>query len=195
MPALLRTFVAVETSEEVRSALETVQASLRRQRVRARWVHPAGMHLTLKFLGGIAADQVPRAADALRRAADGQAGFSLTVAGIGVFPDLRRPRVVWAGLSGGMTPLAALQIRVEDELAAVGFPREERPFRAHLTIGRCSEPAAPEAMAEAVRILSGRCFGAFEVRELVLFQSELKPEGAVHTALARAGLKKNSFKC
>lgn len=189
MPALLRTFVAVETSEEVRSALETVQASLRRQRVRARWVRSAGMHLTLKFLGEIPADQVPRATDALRRAADGQAGFSLTVAGIGVFPDLRRPRVVWAGLSGGIAPLAALQIRVEEALAAVGFPREARPFRAHLTIGRCSEPAAPEAMAEAVRTLSGRCFGEFEVREIVLFQSELKPEGAVHTALARAGLE------
>jgi 2'-5' RNA ligase len=190
MPALLRTFVAVETSEEVRSALETVQTSLRRQRVRARWVRPRGMHLTLKFLGEIPADQVPRAAEALRSAADGQAGFSLTVAGIGVFPDLRRPRVVWAGLSGGIAPLAALQIRVEDALAAVGFPREARPFRAHLTIGRCSEPAAPDVMAEAVRTLSGRCFGEFEVRELVLFQSELKPEGAEHTALARAGLEK-----
>ncbi len=191
MPGLLRTFVAVETSEEVRSALEAVQASLRQRWVRARWVRPTGMHLTLKFLGEIPADQVPRAADALRRAADGQAGFSLTAAGIGVFPGPRRPRVIWAGLSGGTAPLADLQLRVEGELAAVGFPREDRPFRAHLTIGRFSEPAAPEVMAEAVRTFAGKCFGEFEVREIVLFQSELKPEGAVHTALARVGLKES----
>jgi 2'-5' RNA ligase len=188
MPALLRTFVAVETSGEVRAALEAVQAHLRQRRVRARWVRPQGMHLTLKFLGDIPADQVPRLADALQTAAGGHAGFNLTAAGIGVFPGLRRPRVIWAGLSGETGLLAGLQARVEEVLAAVGFPRGDRTFRAHLTIGRCSAPVAPAEMVEAVNSFAGRCFGEFAVRELVLFQSDLKASGPVYTALARVKL-------
>lgn len=188
MPALLRTFVAVEIPGDVRAALAAVQSHLRQRRVRARWVRPGGMHLTLKFLGNLPADQVPSVADALQIAAGGHAGFSLTAAGIGVFPELRRPRVIWAGFSGGTGLLAGLQAGVEERLAAVGFPREDRPFRAHLTIGRCSEPVAPAVMGEAVNSFAGRCFGEFDVRELVLFQSDLKPDGPVYTALARVKL-------
>jgi 2'-5' RNA ligase len=189
MTALLRTFVAVEIPGEVRAALEAAQSHLRQRRVRARWVRPQGMHLTLKFLGDVSADQVPTASDALQVAAGGHAGFSLTAAGIGVFPTLRQPRVIWAGFSGGTGPLADLQAGVEERLAAAGFPREVRPFRAHLTIGRFSEPPAPAVMAEAVNFFAGKNFGEFAVREIVLFQSDLKPEGAVHTALARVKLK------
>jgi len=188
MPALLRTFVAVEIPGEVRAALAAVQSHLKHLQVRARWVRPQGMHLTLKFLGDVPADRIPRAADALQLAAGGHAAFSLTAAGIGVFPALRRPRVIWAGFSGGTGPLAGLQAGVEENLAAAGFPREDRPFRAHLTIGRCSE-AAPAVMGEAVKSFAGECFGGFDVSEIVLFQSDLKPDGAVYTALARAKLK------
>ena len=189
MPALLRTFVAVEIPGEVRAALAAVQMHLKHRQVRARWVRPQGMHLTLKFLGGVPADRIPRAVDALQIAAGGHAAFSLTAAGIGVFPALRRPRVIWAGFSGGTGPLADLQAGVEENLAAAGFPREDRPFRAHLTIGRCSEAAAPAVMGEAVTSFAGECFGAFDVSEIVLFQSDLKPDGAVYTALARVKLK------
>jgi 2'-5' RNA ligase len=189
MPALLRTFVAVEIPAEVRVALAAVQSHLRQRGVHARWVRPQGMHLTLKFLGDIPADQIPRAADALQLAAGGHAAFSLTAAGIGVFPALRRPRVIWAGFSGGTGPLADLQAGVEEQLAAAGFPREDRPFRAHLTIGRCSEAAAPAVMAEAVTSFAGECFGGLDVSEIVLFQSELKPDGPVYTARARARLR------
>jgi 2'-5' RNA ligase len=188
MPVLLRAFVAVEIPGEVRAALEAVQSHLRQRRVRARWVRPAGMHLTLKFLGDIPVEQVAGVADALQAAARGRAAFSLTVAGIGVFPGLRRPRVIWAGLSGGTGPLSDLQRSVEERLAALGFPREDRPFHAHLTLGRCSEAVGSDLMAEALNFFAARGFGEFDVRELVLFQSDLKPSGAVYTALARVKL-------
>jgi len=188
MPASLRAFVAVEIPEEVRAALAAVQSHLRRLRVRARWVRPGGLHVTLKFLGDLPADQVPGVADALQAAAGGRPAFGLTAAGIGVFPGLRRPRVIWAGLSGDTGPLAELQRSVEERLAALGFPREDRPFRAHLTIGRCLEPVAAAEMAAAVDSCAGRCFGEFDVREVVLFQSDLKPDGPVYRPLARARL-------
>jgi 2'-5' RNA ligase len=191
MPALLRAFVAVEISGEVRAALEAVQSHLKQRRLRARWVRPGGMHLTLKFLGDIPAGQVAGVADALQAAARGHAAFSLTAAGVGVFPGLRRPRVIWAGLSGGTGRLSDLQRSVEERLAALGFPREDRPFHAHLTIGRCSEAVASDLMAEALNSFAAKGFGEFDVREIVLFQSTLEPAGPVYTALARVRLKES----
>jgi RNA 2',3'-cyclic 3'-phosphodiesterase len=189
MSALLRAFVAVEIPEEVRAALDAAQARLRQHLVRARWVRSGSMHLTLKFLGDIPAGQVAGAADALQVAVRGHAALRLSAAGIGAFPGIRRPRVLWAGLSGETEPLADLQRSVEEELAALGFPREERPFRAHLTIGRFSEPVAPGPLAEALKDFATASFGEFTVQELVLFRSELKPSGAVYTALARVKLE------
>jgi 2'-5' RNA ligase len=185
---MLRAFVAVEIPQEVRAALEGVQELLRQRSVRARWVRSAGMHLTLKFLGDTPADRIADIADALRAAAHGHTAFRLTAAGIGVFPSIRRPRVVWAGLCGATAQLADLQRSLEDGLAALGFQPETRPFSGHLTIGRFSEPAPAERLAEAQKVFAGERFGEFTVREITFFQSELKPAGAVYTALARVEL-------
>jgi 2'-5' RNA ligase len=190
MPALLRAFVAVEIPKDVLAALEAVQSELKR-RLRARWVRSGSMHLTLKFLGSIPAGQVASVADAMQVAAAGHTGFSLTAAGIGVFPGIRRARVIWAGFSGRTDLLGDLQRSLDEKLAALGFPREERPFRGHLTIGRFSEPVAPELMADVLNAFSARTFGECAVKELVLFQSDLQPKGPVYTALARAQLKES----
>lgn len=187
MPALLRAFVAVEIPEDLLAALATVQSELKR-RLRARWVRPGSMHLTLKFLGDIPADQAAGVAEAVQAAAGGHAGFRLTVSGIGVFPGIRRPRVIWAGFSGQTRLLSDLQRSLEEKLAALGFPQEARPFRGHLTIGRFSEPVDPDLMADVVNSFASRTFGEFAVEELVLFQSDLQPKGPVYTALARARL-------
>lgn len=188
MPSPLRAFVAVEIPAEVLAALEAAQSELRR-RLRARWVRPGSMHLTLKFLGDIPAARVASVAEAVQAAAGGNTGFSLTASGIGVFPSIRRSRVIWAGFSGHTGLLSDLQRSLEERLAALGFPREERPFRAHLTIGRFSEAVDPEQMAEVLNSFDARPFGEFAVEELVLFRSDLQPKGPVYTALARARLK------
>ena len=190
MPARLRAFVAVELPQDLLTALEAVQTELR-QRLRARWVRPGSMHLTLKFLGDIPAAQVASVAAAVQAATGGHTRFSLAATGIGVFPSLRRPRVIWAGFSGQTGLLSDLQRSLEESLAALGFPPEERPFRGHLTIGRFSEPVDPGRMAEVVNSFDARVFGELAVRELVLFQSDLQPKGPVYTALARAQLKES----
>jgi 2'-5' RNA ligase len=190
MPALLRAFVAVETPEAVLTALATVQSDLKRH-LRARWVRPGSMHLTLKFLGDLPAGRVPSVADAVQAAAGAHSRFSLAASGIGVFPGLRRPRVIWTGFSGRTQMLSDLQRSLEERLAALGFPPEKRPFRGHLTIGRFSEPVDPERMAEVLNSYESRTFGEFAVKELVLFQSDLQPAGPVYTALARAALKES----
>jgi RNA 2',3'-cyclic 3'-phosphodiesterase len=188
MPASLRSFIAAELPAELAGALGRLQADLGAAGVRARWVRPERIHLTLRFLGQVPVETVARLAEALAAAADGQPALRLRALGLGVFPGPRRPRVVWVGLAGETEAFGSLQRRLEQALAARGIPPEGRPFRAHLTLGRFAETGSPGPVAEALGVHSGRELGRFDLRELVLFKSELRPAGAVYTALARAGL-------
>lgn len=184
----LRAFVAAELPADLLQALAAVQADIRRRGVRARWTRPENLHLTLRFLGDLPADRVAGVTHALRCAASGEDSFRLTAAGIGAFPGLRRPRVLWAGLSGAIGALERLQHELDDRLAALGIPREARGFHGHLTLGRLGEGAAGEPIADVVDAYAAQCFGSFEVREIVLLQSDLQPQGPVYLALARAPL-------
>ena len=189
IPGTLRAFVAVEIPGDLLKTLEAVQSQIRRCGVRARWVRPESMHLTLKFLGNIPAGQVAGVTEALQSAASRLGAFRLTVAGLGVFPGIRHPRVLWAGLSGAIEALAQLQQELDDRLVGVGFSREERDFHGHLTLGRFSAEVDGARIADVVASYAATIFGGFEVREVVLFQSDLQPQGPVHTALAKATLR------
>ena len=189
MAGTLRAFVAVEIPADLLKTLEAVQSEIKRRGVRARWVRPESMHLTLKFLGNIPAGHVAGVTDALQSAAGRLGAFRLTAAGIGAFPGVRRPRVLWAGLCGAIAALSQLQRELDDRLAAVGFAREERDFHGHLTLARFSAGVDDARIAEVVASYVSTVFGGFEVREVVLFQSDLQPQGPVHTALARANLR------
>ena len=186
---VLRAFVAVQLPAELLKALAVVQTEMRRGGMRARWTRPENLHLTLKFIGDLPADGVADVANALRSAAAGHSPFRLTAAGIGVFPGVRRPRVLWAGLSGATAALEGLQRELDDRLAACGCEREARGFHGHLTLGRFGPGAPGGAIADAMSAHTTQRFGSFDVRELVLFQSDLMPRGPVYTALARAPLR------
>ncbi len=192
VPGMLRAFVAVELPQDLLKALAAVQTELGQRGVRARWTRPQNLHLTLKFLGDIAADQVEIVATALRSAAAENEAFGLTAEGIGVFPEIRRPRVIWSGLAGATAALVRLRRGLDDRLAVAGFPREARDFHGHLTLGRFSEAGAG-GIADVVPAYASKRFGGFAVREMVLFQSDLEPKGAVYTALARAALRSSSL--
>jgi 2'-5' RNA ligase len=185
---VLRAFVAVEIPPGLLESLAAVQGELRRRGVQARWTRPENLHLTLRFLGDVPAERVANLATALRSAVAGHSGFRLTSAGIGVFPGLRRPRVLWAGLRGATADLARLQQEIEERLEAIGFPREARDFHGHLTLGRFDERVSAGLVADAIAAYASASFGSFDVREVVLFQSDLQPRGPVYAALARAPL-------
>ncbi len=189
MPAKLRAFVAVEIPWELQAAFDAVQSELRQLGIRARWVRTGNIHLTLKFLGDVTAGQVSDVAEAVRAAVCGHAPIPLSARGIGVFPGVRRPRVIWIGLSGQTERLAELQLGLEERLSTLGFLKDERPFRGHVTIGRFFEAIDYSLMARVVPSYAERTFGGFEVQEVVLFQSDLQPQGPVYTALAKAKLE------
>jgi len=189
MSGMLRAFVAVEMPGPVRKALEEVQSSLKQLKIRARWVRPENIHLTLKFLGNIPAGRVPIIGDVLRVVAQAHGRFSLSVAGLGVFPDIRRPKVIWVGLTGRPDALTPLQQDLDGRLAGLGLPREEKPFRGHLTIGRFRAEGLPGPVADAVQRYAAATFGIAAVEEIVLLQSDLRPEGPLYAPLAREKLK------
>ena len=109
-----------------------------------RLVDPDGVHLTLKFLGNVDSSRVPALTDALDAVGEGAVPFALHLRDVGVFPDRRSPRVLWAGVSGDTEALAALARRVDDACANVGFPREQRPFSPHLTLARLRDRASAD---------------------------------------------------
>ena len=189
-----RLFVAVDLSEEARGALGEAQAVCRRRcDPPVRWVDPRGAHLTLKFLGDVAAERVPALADALAAVAAGHAPFQLSTGPAGVFPSPRRPRVLWLGIAGAVEYLEDLQQDVEFALQGLGFPLEGRPYRPHLTLGRVRDGVTGDlpGLAGALEELRRATPAPLPVEDLRLMRSELgrgDRGGPRYTALAVAPL-------
>jgi 2'-5' RNA ligase len=158
-----------------------------------RWVRPEGLHLTLVFIGQWPEGDVPRLEGALDRAVVGRGPLRLAVEGVGAFPGLERPRVIWAGLTGDLVALDALRRAVGRELRAARVPFERQPFRPHVTLGRARGPLG-EAQVAGLRGAGlqdggGPAFGAWTATDVHLMRSDVRPGGAVYTAIARAPLE------
>jgi 2'-5' RNA ligase len=184
-----RIFAAVNLSVEAVRKLHEFQRFLRPKvdpAVRLSWVPAPNLHVTVKFYGDVQDDQVEAAADALVKAAAGRPGFTVVSRGLGVFPDLQRPRVLWAGLSDGAGALAALAGAVEATSDGLGFPREARPFHAHVTLARIK--ASGVGLEELVKAHEAAAFPASPVSEIVLYESRLHQTGAEYVAIRRVPL-------
>jgi 2'-5' RNA ligase len=188
MPETIRTFIAFALPDTILSALGCVQEGLRTCGVKAKWVRLQGIHLTLKFLGDIEAHQVNPVADKMAEAARGMNPFLLAVKGIGVFPNIRRPRVIWAGLDGDLKPLGGLQRNIDRALSELGFAREKRSFKGHLTLGRFKGRTDSRQVARALEEFSEFETPTFTAQQLVLFKSQLEPTGAVYSQLKQVPL-------
>jgi RNA 2',3'-cyclic 3'-phosphodiesterase len=188
MAETYRAFIAFELSEEVREAVREVQARLRGFRFDVRWVSAENIHLTLRFLGPLPAGKAGEAAAAIADAAERFGPLTLSAGGLGVFPDVRRPRVLWVGIGGETEALRALRQALDHSLARKGFPAEDRPFRAHLTVGRVKGKIDPPKLAEMIEEHGKFEPVCFPAAEIVLFKSDLKPSGAVYTPLRRITL-------
>ena len=184
----IRTFIAISLPESVLQAMGQAQQTLGTLGRGIRWVRKEGIHLTLKFLGDVDRDNVEKIQIAMKRGTEEASPFALTGQGTGVFPDLRRPRVIWMGLSGDLQMLFALQANVESQLKGLGFPQDKRPFKGHLTLGRVKGRLDAAELREALEGLAGFQTDAFTVQSVALFQSTLRPHGAVYTKLAEVPL-------
>lgn len=177
----MRLFVAINLPEALRHTLWTATEPLRAAGYPVRWVEETGLHLTLKFLGEVAPSREAEIVGAVQSAVEGARPFPLALEGVGAFPTLARPRVVWIGCEAA-PPLELLQHRVERALSALGFPVEGRPFRPHLTIGRARRDARPRDFGGLEQVVGGLVVrGEWAVSSVDLMESVLRPSGAQYT--------------
>jgi 2'-5' RNA ligase len=189
---MIRAFIALDLPRGVHRALAGLQEEWQRAAAPVSWIKPESIHLTLKFLGNIANEQVPEIQAHLQKLAISAVPFRLQPLGCGAFPSIKQMRVVWVGLQGAIEELLKLQKSVEDALVPLGFESEDRPYRAHLTLGRVKGRRHLQLLQEAVVRRQDFQAEAFDVTEVVLYRSELRPEGARYTALFRAPLSGKS---
>ena len=179
----IRSFIAIEIPPAVRLLLEGLQRDLKKAEGDVRWVRPEGIHLTLKFLGSIEKREAEKVSRALESIAAAWRPIDLNFHGMGCFPGLRAPRVVWVGLNRGREQVVSLQQVIEDRLAKEGFAREQRSFTPHLTIGRVRSQRGREALIQTIEMKRDIPIGGFCTREITFFRSELNPQGAIYTKM------------
>ncbi len=181
----IRAFLAIEPPEEILQTVLRLQEKLKNEvSGRISWTRSGGQHLTLKFYGDISAEDVDSISQAVQNRLQSGWTLNLKVEKLGVFPDARKPRVLWCGTTGDVEKLAALQKQLDADFALIGFPKEDRPFRAHLTLARIKDPRDVSGVGNALTKHAMFSAGEFSVRELILFQSKLTPQGAIYTRLA-----------
>lgn len=169
-----RLFVAVPLPDDARAAIEALVAQVRAVPVKGRevrWVRMDGLHLTLRFLGPTPVGRVGALAEAVTATAAVSPPIAFTIGGAGAFPSHGRPRALWLGIATGAAELAALAVRLDNELEARGWPRSDRPFRPHLTLARSDGVRAGSATAAALIDAAATLSVEATADRLVLFES------------------------
>jgi 2'-5' RNA ligase len=185
---LIRSFLAIELPEAIRKRIEEIQRDLRSLNSDVRWVSPEKIHLTLKFFGNIEESRVDTIAKSIEPLVGGTQPFSLEAKGMGAFPNIKNPRVIWMGLIDEKQVLVPLQKQLESTLATIGFQVEDRPFRPHLTLGRVNSSCGKDELIGRIEKYKEEKFGDVEVKRLVLFKSDLRPTGPIYTLLRQIKL-------
>ncbi|MBI5836520.1 MAG: RNA 2',3'-cyclic phosphodiesterase [Candidatus Eisenbacteria bacterium] len=186
-PGTVRAFFAVFPPPDVESALADYVATLRRELRDVAWVKSGNLHLTLRFLGDVTPPQVEAAGKALDAATAGRPGFEVCLKDVGAFPSMQQPRVVWLGVEAGRGPLVDLAAGLEARLADAGLGRADKPFAAHLTVGRVREYLPPAALPALLQ--RHPCPGfRFRAASVALIRSQLQAGGSVYTPIREVRL-------
>jgi len=183
-----RLFLAVNLSVAVTRKIADAAARMRqtaeRRGLKVGWVAPANLHVTLKFLGWTPAEAATAIEDKMAAALAGRRPFDLGARGAGAFPTESQARVLWVGIadaSGGLAQLAAV---AEEQMEKLGYARETRPFSAHVTVGRVKEGKGAD---EVLAPFKQTDFGTSSIREVILYESQMRSTGSEYAPLARIG--------
>lgn len=179
----IRAFLAIDPPDDILQEMARVQAQLKRSlHGEISWVRPEGVHLTLKFFGNIFEADVKAISDIVEKQSAAVAPMQFQLEELGAFPNQQRPRVIWIGLQGDVDPLLDLQSDLDHQFQTIGFPVEDKPFRAHLTLGRVKTAKGPIGLLQAASEI--KITGKFRADSLALIRSKLTPKGAHYTKLA-----------
>ena len=162
--------------------LDHMQRELRSYAADVGWVAIPSIHLTLKFLGEVDPEIIPKLAESLQAACESEFSFELRLRGLGCFPNLNNPRVIWCGIDGDLGPLAQMNRTVENACSKFGFSPEDKAFKPHLTLGRVKGKRNLQPLIDCIKIGSEQ-ERSFRANHINIYSSTLKPQGAVYTIL------------
>ncbi len=184
----IRTFIAIEIPEDIKKKIASIVDMLKDRLPGPSWVRPATLHVTVRFLGGVEKERIEPIEGILERIGSETRPFKLTITGMGGFPSIRMPRVLWIGIEQSQE-LTELHRKVEQGLRGLGFEEEERAFRPHLTICRTKDEAQRRRLSRELAHLEPAICETFVADGMILFKSELDPRGAIHTPLRHIHFK------
>jgi 2'-5' RNA ligase len=188
----MRAFIAIELPEEIKDALGNIQEQLKKSGADVKWVSPGNIHLTLKFLGEITDEQLNKINKIIEDVAANKNSFQLGISSLGAFPKINSPRVIWIGVDKGDKETKEIAKDLEEKIARLGIPKEERPFSSHITIGRTRSTLNRDKLVQDLEAMAGKFGGKnleFSVKNITLFKSTLTPRGPIYEALKEASLK------
>lgn len=202
---MVRTFLAIDLPGQIKKYLEPVMASWNSLTNEVKWIKPSNLHLTLKFLGNVPEESLELIKNVSCSVAERSPEMTFFLSETGIFPSLKRPRVLWIGLGGDIVAVSSLQKELEAALEGLGYPREERAFTPHITVGRFRSPRKsslrnvrigssvfPKGGSESLltRFLKHKFEERpFGVKEMIIYKSELTPQGPIYTPMATCPFK------
>lgn len=185
----VRSFIAVELPEEMSKRIYSIVSEASKAGGNIKWVEERNLHLTLKFLGNVPEEAIPTVSATIESVASSFEPFEFNVVGVGGFPNLTKPRVIWVGVSNTQH-LLRLQRQIEEAMESLGFQREEKEFHPHITIGRVKSPHGISKVIEVLRKHEGEQLGKVEVKQITLMRSDLSPSGPTYTPISRHTLSR-----
>ncbi|WP_437595911.1 RNA 2',3'-cyclic phosphodiesterase [Sorangium sp. So ce590] len=186
----MRVFVAVDPGAELLAKVGELLREISPRAPSAKWVEPAGLHITLAFMGEIGEERLPLVIAAAGSVAAFHRPLKLSIEKGGAFGTRRRPRVLWLGVGGAVGALTAIHRDLEQTLSmSTGYVPEDRPFAPHLTLARSRDPRGDPALDACAQAVGNVDFGETRIEEIIVYQSEMTPKGARYTALARVPLE------
>jgi 2'-5' RNA ligase len=186
----IRIFIAILISDGLKRRIGLVQEEFKKMAPEVKWVAEDNFHVTMKFLGNVASDRLGNISSALTEAIKGVEPFDVEIGGVGAFPNPGRPRTIWVDVTVGGEILAELAKRVDNALEKLGFPREDRPFKSHITIGRLKDDRGARDLGPALRESKVGSLGSVRIDSVAVMRSELRREGPIYSKLSEIPLRK-----
>lgn len=187
----MRTFIAIELPSEIKDSLSRLQEELKASNADVKWVEPNNIHLTLKFLGEIDDKKIEKITKIIDDTAREKNKFQMHISSLGAFPKIDFPRVIWVGVDTGDKETKGIADELEEKIAKIGIPKEDRPFSSHITIGRTRSSLNREKLVQDLKNkaeLGGEKL-EFSVTKITLFKSTLTPHGPIYEVLKETNLK------
>ena len=186
---MVRTFIGIEIENTVISEISQELSYLKNQFPNINWIRPENIHITLKYLGNVEPNDLRKVFSEIAKIGLSEAPFSLEIESTGVLPDLRRPKVVYAGCGFGGNELISLQNKIAKTCDTLGYPFEKKPYTPHITLGRIKKPSYALGIDDIILDMNNIDFGISDVDEIIVYMSELTSTGAEYSPMHRVRLE------